>query len=376
MPFNVTKSFVLFFIVAVTGTLSAAEIHWVKPQSSDAPEKVVVRHVENLNPPSSETSTDWKSWLNVFVELEETSQNAPQSILGSYSKSGSEIIFTPRFPFSDRVAYRAEFIRLDKNIRLISKWQPNPNSKFPSTEVSNIYPTSKILPENLLKFYLTFSNPMSGGHVYDYIHLYDEKDQEVELPFLELSEELWDTSMQRLTLFIDPGRIKRGVKPLEDIGPSLEAGKQFRLVINKNWKDASGSPLKNEIEKEFRVALPDRQSIAPNTWEIRIPKVGSLQALVIKFGEPLDYALAQRVIELLSADGHRLEGTNKLQANETELHFIANTAWSKGNYRIRIRTLLEDLAGNNVGKPFEVDVFDKVEKRIQSKYVERIFTIQ
>ena len=32
----------------------------------------------------------------------------------------------------------------------------------------------------------------------------------IELPFLEIDEELWDPAMMRLTLFIDPGRIKRG----------------------------------------------------------------------------------------------------------------------------------------------------------------------
>jgi hypothetical protein len=46
--------------------------------------------------------------------------------------------------------------------------------------------------------------------------------------------------MTRLTLFIDPGRIKRGVAPLEEIGPALHAGKRYTLEIDSGWHDASG----------------------------------------------------------------------------------------------------------------------------------------
>ena len=34
-----------------------------------------------------------------------------------------------------------------------------------------------------------------------------------------------------------------------------------------------------------------------------------------------------------------------------------------GGYTLRAATILEDLAGNSLGRPFEVDVFDRVEDR-------------
>ena len=77
---------------------------------------------------------------------------------------------------------------------------------------------------------------MQRGHVYDHIHLLGEAGKPVELPFLELDEELWDPEMTRLTIFIDPGRIKRGVRPLEEIGPALEAGKN-----TNSWSTPPGS---------------------------------------------------------------------------------------------------------------------------------------
>jgi hypothetical protein len=62
----------------------------------------------------------------------------------------------------------------------------------PTTVVSQVYPTAEVLPENLLKFYVHFSAPMSSGHIYDHIRLIgDSTGKEVELPFLEIDEELW-----------------------------------------------------------------------------------------------------------------------------------------------------------------------------------------
>ena len=39
-------------------------------------------------------------------------------------------------------------------------------------------------------------------------------------------------------------------------------------------------------------------------------------------------------------------------------------------------TILEDLAGNNVGKPFDVDLFDNIQRRLTTKTVTRFFTIR
>ena len=46
--------------------------------------------------------------------------------------------------------------------------------------------------------------------------------------------------MTRLTLLLDPGRIKRGVRPLEEIGGALQVGRTYTLVIDDAWPDAKG----------------------------------------------------------------------------------------------------------------------------------------
>jgi len=40
-----------------------------------------------------------------------------------------------------------------------------------------------------------------------------------------------------------------------------------------------------------------------------------------------------------------------------------------------IQSILEDLAGNGIDKPFEVDVFEQVRERVDSKTLSREFTV-
>jgi hypothetical protein len=46
--------------------------------------------------------------------------------------------------------------------------------------------------------------------------------------------------------------------------------------------------------------------------------------------------------------------------------FIPANAWAAGKYQLTIQTTIEDLAGNNIGKAFDVDLFDRAEQRIHS----------
>ena len=53
--------------------------------------------------------------------------------------------------------------------------------------VAQVYPSADVLPENLLKFYVHFSGPMRGGHIYDHVRFRDEAGKLVEMPFLEMT---------------------------------------------------------------------------------------------------------------------------------------------------------------------------------------------
>ncbi|MGZ8921281.1 MAG: Ig-like domain-containing protein, partial [Limisphaerales bacterium] len=291
------------------------------------------------------------------------------SITGQYLLNNECVHFRPQFPFQPGVRYRATFSPPGQKTINSAFHIPLPKRE-PTTVVTEIYPTTNALPENLLKFYLYFSAPMSGGHIYEHIQLTDERGTPVELPFLEIDEELWTADMTRLTLFLDPGRIKTGVKPLEEVGPALQEGKRYRLTISRSWLDASGTPLKQSFEKKFQVIAADRSAPDLSDWKFSEPKAGTREPLRIEFSDPMDHALALRMIRV-----ENVEGDSKASANETVWSFTPEQPWRAGKHRLVVQSTIEDLAGNNIGKPFEVDLFSGVDKRIVHETVARDFVV-
>jgi hypothetical protein len=252
---------------------------------------------------------------------------------------------------------------------IITVFKAPSRQSSPSTVVTHVYPSADVLPENLLKFYVHFSAPMSRGHIYDYVHMRDDAGKEVDIPFLEIDEELWNPAMTRLTLFIDPGRIKRGVRPLEELGPALREGTRYTLVIDEAWKDGAGSSLKEAFQKSFKVGPPDRDPPDPAGWKIQAPQSETRAPLVITFSEPMDRALAERVIRVVNGSGEPVGGKAGLEDQERRWNFVPSAPWHRGTYRLVIETTIEDLAGNNIGKPFDVDFFESVQRRVTSPTV-------
>ena len=323
------------------------------------------------------TPEQWQRLLSVHAEQGDLFADIGlPAMLGAYRIENGTLRFEPPFPLEPAVHYRAVFY--PQSLPEEGKRRGPPVTSIfrlprarsaPSTVVSQVYPSGTVLPENLLKFYLHFSASMQRGHIYDHIHLLNEAGQNVELPFLEIDEELWNPAMTRLTLFIDPGRIKREVKPLEDIGPALESGKRFTLVIDQAWTDASGLPMKETFRKPFRVGPPDREPPNPSQWKMTLPKRGSTNALVLAFPEPMDHALAQRMIRIVTAPGELVPGQPVLDDQERRWNFTPTHPWTAGRHTVLVQTTIEDLAGNNIGKAFEVDLFDGVQRRLTNSTV-------
>lgn len=329
-----------------------------------------------------EAAPDWAATLAVRVDqeaLKAALHTPPMS--GTYRLEGGSLCFYPRFPLAAGLAYRAVYRDpLDREANaMVSVKRMAAVEKAPSTRVVEIYPTAPALPENLLKFYVHFSAPMSRGGIYEHIELLDQAGRKVEIPFLEIDEELWDPTMQRVTLFIDPGRIKRGVKPLVEVGPALQPEEAYRLRIAANWTDGDGLPLVEAFEKSFTVRPADRKAPVASAWTFEsLPSAGTREALLVRFEESMDHALAQRLIRVLDGSGRILDGEVTLAEAETEWRFRPSTPWRAGEHRLRAGTLLEDLAGNQLGKVFEVDVFEEIDDEnelTKERWVDRPFSI-
>jgi len=88
----------------------------------------------------------------------------------------------------------------------------------------------------------------------------------------------------------------------------------------------------------------------------------------------MDEALLHRLIEVANADGP-VAGQISIAAEETEWRFTPEKPWTTGNYRLLVGTSLEDLAGNRIGRTFDVDTFDKVSERLTRKSVSLPFRV-
>lgn len=326
-----------------------------------------------------DVSPDW--WANVFTVHVAGKADAPP-LAGEYGQVGETLTFKPRYPLQRGVKYRAvvhpEGIPADDGERYAAVEETFllPKPQTVPTVVEHVYPTRDELPENLLRFYFHFSAPMSQGGVYQYVRLLDAAGKPVESPFLELDQELWDADGRRFTLLIDPGRIKRGLKPREDLGPALEQGKSYTLEIDRAWPDANGEPLKETYRKRFRVAAPDETQPDPKTWKVEAPAAGKAGPLAVTFLKPLDHAMLGRVLWVTDEKGERVAGAVAVADRETRWWFTPKEAWKAGAYNLVVDTALEDPSGNSIAKPFEVDVFHPIEKRVETKTVKVPFTVK
>jgi hypothetical protein len=280
-------------------------------------------------------------------------------VFGRFELLKDGIRFIPHFPFERGVKYFAIFdpellgaISPAESLTLEFMIPSEQNEAAP-TEVTNIFPSSDLLPENLLRFYVCFSNPMRRGRVLGEIALFDAEGKPAADALYRAPVELWDRTMRRLTVLLDPGRLKRWVGPNVELGPPLKAGEKYILEVGAGLTDLYGRPLGASFRKHFIVGEPIREPISVGSWQIVSPLAGSRQPLVLTFPEPLDWALLFHTIKIQSADGLAMDGRIIIDQCETRWTFTPTSPWKSGFYFLRVESGLEDVCGNNLTGAFD-----------------------
>jgi hypothetical protein len=308
---------------------------------------------------------DWREVLPVRTAASAGSDPPGPTLFGDYAVEqggdGARLVFRPRLPLLPGTPYVALFRpgALDRvlgtggggaaAVELRFEVEAEPRE---APRVVAIEPAVEEVPANLLRAYVHFSVPMRPDVAPRYVRLLDEEGREVELAFVELAGGLWDRRSTRLTLLFHPGRLKQGVAPHEALGPPLEAGRRYRLVIGAGWPSATGERLAGEAAREWRVTAADRGRVEPGGWSIETPAAGTTVPLRVRFGEPLDPALALRTLAV-ARGGERMEGTPELLEGATGWSFRPAAPWSPDGHVLRVPTALEDLAGNTIRGAFD-----------------------
>ena len=334
------------------------------------------------------SSSDWVKVLAVYPGSTVSTDNPP--MLGDYRVVNDVLRFTPRFRLVQNLTYTARFdaaLFAEKfgpsspgtpssaQATIETRMVLSKSAALPQTVVTGIYPSAAELPANQLKLHLLFSAPMNLGEAYRHLRLLDETGREVPRAFLEIDQELWDSSRRRFTLLLDPGRIKRGLRSNLEDGAPLRTGKSYRLMVDREWRDGNGNPLKSGFEKQFAVIGADRSSPDFQHWQIAVPVAGTVEPLRLTFDEPLDRVLLEQMIEVIGTQGRRLEGRIEISKNETEWLFTPEMPWQAGDYRIYIDTRMEDRAGNNLKNLFDLDLGQQAARRLPQGYIDRHFVV-
>lgn len=313
-------------------------------------------------------------WTSVFAVY--TASGDVPALLGTYAVEQSTLFFRPTFPIAAGVRYRAVF-HPPGGAPVEKTFDGPPKETAAVARVVQIYPSGDVLPSNQLRLYIYFSTPMSRGAAAQYIHVLDEHGkvlQGAESVFLR-SQELWDPAFQRLTMTFDPGRIKRGLTSNESIGPPIMEGRQYTLVIDREWQDARGVPMVESFRKNFRGGPAQRNPPDPKQWRVSAPKPGTTDPVVVSFPTPMNYPLLQRMIQVSGPQGN-VNGAVSVARQETEWRFTPRDPWKAGDYRLVVNTGIEDLAGNHIGQPFDIDTFDRVTERIVTETTSVTFRIR
>lgn len=329
--------------------------------------------------PAALSTGDEPSFWSVHVE-----HDGRPAILGRYRIAGGVLWLVPAFPAEPGVRYHAVFrpealathlgsgapvdpraeARIEPAVlAALARSRPvtadlvvEVRTRGDAARVATVHPAADEVPENLLRMYVHFTAAMSRGRARQFVRLESDDGGVIEHAFLELDEELWDRDGRRLTLLLDPGRIKLGLRPHEDEGLALRAGHQVVLIVDAGWPDAAGRPLAAPWRRAFRVGREDREPIDPSRWRVTSPEAGGREPLRAAFYEPLDHALLHRLLWVEDVAGAAVAGSIATRDAEREWSFVPAAPWAPGGYVLRVDRRLEDLAGNRIGRAFEVDL--------------------
>jgi hypothetical protein len=300
---------------------------------------------------------DEASWQRFFV-VTVTGATAPP-VSGRYEAADGSATFRPAFTFDPGRSYTARFDpqamprpRADTAITTTLTFGTVPTGQ--PTAVTALYPSGDVWPENMLRFYILFSRPMSRGHRTDYVHLLDDAGAEIPDAILSAYSDLWNQDATRLTVFFDPGRVKRGIGPNVKLGRAIVSGRRYSIKVDSAWPDAEGRPLESTFVRGFTAGPAAYGALSVADWTLSSPHAGTTEPLSVQFPGPLDHALIERAIGVRTAAGADLAGKAAAGPQELSWTFAPSAAWSAGNYQLVILTLLEDPAGNKIGRAFEV----------------------
>ncbi len=333
----------IFFLIPVLFSCNSREtgIHIIK----DGQRAKAVSIPRNLAADIADDS------IGTVVQVKLKSGHPSVAIFGKYIHNNDSIVFEPYIPFTPGLEYEV----------FVGNKQAG-SFKIPAGNIADaptvlaVYPSPDTLPENLLKVYIRFSQPMQEARSAQHIVLIKNNKDTLTNVFLDLQPELWNDTRTVLTVWLDPGRIKRDLQPNLRLGNPLQEKNKYTLLVTNGWKGANGISLQKDFTKQFVASKRDSLSPVPHNWDLEIPKTNTKDEFKIDLKEPLDHFLLEESLQVVTDKNIPVKGKWVIDKDDRHCAFIPTETWSAGNYILVIASRLEDLAGNNLNRPFDRDI--------------------
>ncbi|PIY09911.1 MAG: hypothetical protein COZ18_07115 [Flexibacter sp. CG_4_10_14_3_um_filter_32_15] len=223
--------------------------------------------------------------------------------------------------------------------------------------IVTVYPTTDSIPVNILRFYIQFSAPMQEMDILSHIKLRNKEGKNITGVFFENQYELWNEDRTKVTLIVDPGRVKLGLLANNKMGRAFDVGKKYTLTIDSLLLDFNDQQLKENFTKTFIAVQED--TLPPDTklWQLTVPKVNTQDVITIDFKDKIDHISAQTLIKVFQ-NNKEIHGLISLTNKEQKYTFKPDKNWKKGSYQILAHPSLEDIAANSVNQVFDHNPLD------------------
>lgn len=253
----------------------------------------------------------------------------------------------PRFPLLSGERYDLT-LRLDEVV-VFEDLKRSDHATAPP-EVVDIFPAATVVPANILRMRVRFSRPMARGQIRRLIRLEDIDGRIVDSPFMNLDVELWNADQTVATLYLDPGRTKRGVGPNVSQGSPLSEGERYRLVVSADIESADGRALGIAYRRDFMMGPAVRRPVHIDRWQVNPVTSGTFETLTVDFPRLMDRAGVER-IRVVGPGGLPHAGTARM--TERRWTFTPDAPWPANDLAIAVDPAIEDVAANTVVRAFD-----------------------
>ena len=165
---------------------------------------------------------------------------------------------------------------------------------------------------------------------------------------------MWNGERTRYTLFFDPGRVKTGIRPNDEMGRALSKGRRYTLVVDADWRDAYGRPLAAPFRHEFRAGPAIEAALDPLRWNVNPPRGGSRDPWSSRSRTRSIEGCWRGRSEWRARPASPRQVRPEVDAHETRWRFVPAAPWQAGRYRLVVLGILEDPSGNRIGRAFEI----------------------